>query len=91
MMDIMRMMKELEVAGDIDVMPMKYGYAVTINDFGGFNKDWLEIDRVFKLPDLLDEFLSKLETEALEAGGDYYKTYRFENFFIRVGYVSYDI
>ena len=37
MMDMMKMMKKLEAAGDIDVMGVKYGYVVTINDFDGFD------------------------------------------------------
>ena len=89
---MMDMMKKLEAAGDIDVMGVKYGYVVTINDFDGFDDDWNEVDREFKLPDLLDEFLDMLASEAAEVAEDgLYKIYRFEDFFVRVGYESFDI
>ena len=91
MMHIIEMMNRLEAVGDIDVITMKYGYAITINDFGGFDDDWCEIDREFKLPDLLTEFLNRLVNEALMVKGNYYITYYFEDSLIRVGYASYDV
>ena len=91
-MEMMRMMKKLEAAGDIDVRNTKYGYVVTINDFDGFDDDWNEVDREFVLPDLLDKLLDMLASEAYEIAEDgLCKIYRFEDFYVRVEYESYDI
>ncbi len=89
MMDMMNMMKRLEAIGDISVMTIRYGYIITINDCDGFDEYGHKIERKLELPNLLVEFLNKLEGEAREVEGKYYKTYFFEEFFVCVDYKSY--
>ena len=64
---------------------------LTVDDFLGFDENWDEIYREFDDEDAVDEFLEALEVECNEASGDYYRTYYFDEFAVKVGYSSMDI
>lgn len=64
---------------------------VTIQDFGGFDRHWCEIERELDDEDAVDAFLEMLEEKSLSWIGDFYKYYTFEGFSVCVGYASFDI
>lgn len=66
-------------------------YALTIEDFLGFNDDWSEefnddLDEV-----AIDELLDAMREAAVSVEIGFYSDYQFVGFSVRVGYTSYDI
>ena len=64
---------------------------LTIEDFGGFDENWTEIDREFVDEDLVDEVLEWLEENADCIDGDFHHYYQFGDIVVQVGYTSFDI
>lgn len=90
-MSILEMLSALVDSGDATVYQSHGIYHVTIEDFEGFDDSWDEIMRDFTAPELVDDFLEALEEQALSTEGDFYVTYFFDGYAIRLGYASYDI
>ena len=64
---------------------------VTFEDFEGFDDDWDEVMREYDDEDAVDAFIEMLERECVAKEGDFYATYLFDGFKVKVGYASYDI
>lgn len=64
---------------------------VDFNDFIGFDNNWSEIFRDYDNPKAVEAFEEMLKAEAEEVDEDFYTTYCFKGFFVKVGYTSYDI
>ena len=64
---------------------------VDLDDFEGFDENWDEQFREYDDADAVENFLDTLEKEALEIDEDYYTTYKFDGFSVKLGYTSYDI
>lgn len=67
------------------------GFRVTLNDFEGFDENWSEIDREYDDEDAVDAFLEMLERECVSQEGDFYVTYHFDGFDVKLGYESFNI
>ena len=96
MMTVLEMMRALEEVGDLSVWQRETSdgvmlYAVTMEDFEGFDDEWDEVMRDYADEELVDAFLDALEEQALRAEGDFYRTYYFDGYAIRIGFASYDI
>lgn len=63
---------------------------LTVNDFGGFDEDWGEIDREYDT-EKVHELYEILKKECNECDEDFYTTFKFDTFYITWGYTSYDI
>lgn len=68
-----------------------YCLDVTIENFDGFDEDWSEADREYDNEEAVDTFIEMLDRECLSREGDFYVTYHFEGFDVRLGYASFDI
>lgn len=68
-----------------------YCLDVTLEDFGGFDENWCEIDREYDNPEMVDAFLKMLKAECTSWEDDYYIVYHFVGFDVRLGYASFDI
>ena len=64
---------------------------LTIEDFGGYDKHWREIEREFVDEDAVDEVLDWLEEHADKVEGDFYRYYYFGEIVVKMGYASFDI
>lgn len=64
---------------------------VDFNDFEGFDDDWSEIMRDYDDADAVEAFEEMLRAEALDVEDNFYTTYHFDGFIVKVGYTSYDI
>ena len=64
---------------------------VTLEDFGGFDDDWSELDREYDDGEAVDAFLEMLEAECSSQEGDFYVVYHFEGFDVQLGYASMDV
>ena len=71
----------------IDDEEEKY-ICLTIEDFMGFDKDYHEVFRKLKYPDLIDEVLGWLKDEADEIDKDYITHYMFDDIDVCVMYAS---
>lgn len=90
------MWKVLEEVADITVWEDtadedEEGFHVTVEDFGGFDEDWCELEREYEDEEGLDAFLKMLERECVSKEGDMYVVYHFEDFDVEVGFASFDI
>ena len=63
---------------------------LTVNDFGGFDEDWCEIDREYDV-EKVHELFETLKKECIEFDEDFYTTFQFDGFYVTWGYGSYDI
>ena len=64
---------------------------LTIDDFGGFDENWCEIEREFTNEQAIDEVLEWLEQNADEVEGDYCRCYRFGEIEVELAYASMEI
>lgn len=87
------MMKEaIEALGEDATMYISgTTFHVTIEDFEGFSEDWEEIDRELDDEAAVDYFIEMLEDTCTSCEGDYYRTFHFEGFDVKLGYASFDI
>lgn len=86
---IIDMIKDLK--NDATYFEYKGIIHVDLNDFEGFDENWDEQFREYDNVDGIKNFLNILEKEALEIDEDYYTTYKFDGFSVKLGYTSYDI
>lgn len=64
---------------------------LTIDDFDGFDENWIEIDREFVNEKAIEEVLEWLEENADYIDDDFYCDYYFGEIIVRVQYSSSDI
>ena len=74
-----------------DAIYFEYKGIIDLDDFEGFDENWDEQFREYDDADAVENFLDTLEKEALEIDEDYYTTYKFDGFSVKLGYTSYDI
>ncbi len=65
--------------------------SVDIDDFEGFDENWREVERELNNPQKVDDFIDFLENNCFSKEGDFYTTYHFDGFNVKLGYTSYDI
>ena len=63
---------------------------VTVQDFEGFDEGWSEVYADYDEA-AVDTVYERLEAEASEAEGDYYRYFQFDGFTVVWGYASMDI
>lgn len=83
------MLKILESVGDVSVNLDEFDLNVTFEDFKGFDEDGEEIDREYKMPELVNEVHSLLYQ--CDHNGDFYVTYFVDGHQVEVDYGSYYI
>ena len=66
-------------------------YALTIEDFEGFDEDWAEIEREYVNEEAVDALLDWLEAHCIERDNNLYIHYVFPDFQLTFGYASFDI
>lgn len=96
MMTVIEMLTAMQAVGDAEyrVRETAQGvmlYDVTMCDFEGFDDEWCEVEREYTDEDMVDAFFEALEEQAVRTEGDYYTTYYFDGYAVRVGFESYDI
>ena len=79
------------LGADVDVYERMDGtIRVTVQDFDGFDAHWSEIDRDYD-EDAVDAVYERLEDEASEVSGDFYRYFQFDGFTVVWGYASMDV
>lgn len=79
------------LGSDVDVYERMDGtIRVTVEDFDGFDEEWSEVDGDYD-EDAVDAVYERLEAEASEVSGDYYRYFQFDGFTVVWGYASMDI
>lgn len=79
------------LGSDVDVYERMDGtIRVTVQDFEGFDEEWSEVEADYD-EDAVDAVYERLEAEASEAEGDYYRYFQFDDFTVVWGYASMDI
>lgn len=66
-------------------------YAITFDNFGGFDERGCEMDREYIKPELVDSIIDWLDKNALSIEDDFYMVYYFDGYSVQVSYTSYDI
>lgn len=95
--ELIKMLEELENYGDVSFDDYSIDdeedkeIKIEFNDFEGFDDDCHEINREYKNEDLVSKIFDFLEKNAKEIEEGYYSYYYFENFYVCVGYSSYNI
>lgn len=81
------------IADDADyyVIKSKNEIHLTIEDFAGFDENWIEIDREYVNPEAIAETLAWLRDNASFISDDFYTRYQIGNVVVVLGYSSYDI
>jgi len=79
------------LGSDVDVYERMDGtIRVTVEDFEGFDEEWSEMDRDYD-EDAVDAVYERLEAEASEVSGDFYRYFQFDGFTVVWGYASMDV
>lgn len=79
------------LGSDVDVYERMDGtIRVTVQDFEGFDEEWSEVEGDYD-EDAVDAVYERLEAEASEVSGDYYRYFQFDGFTVVWGYASMDI
>lgn len=79
------------LGSDVDVYERMDGtIRVTVEDFEGFDEEWSEVEADYD-EDAVDAVYERLEAEASEVSGDYYRYFQFDGFTVVWGYASMDI
>lgn len=79
------------LGSDVDVYERMDGtICVTVQDFEGFDEEWSEVEADYD-EDAVDAVYERLEAEASEVEGDYYRYFQFDGFTVVWGYASMDI
>lgn len=91
MMTHEEVMALLETLGN-DVLISDYGdmIRVTVEDFKDFDDDWCEVILDYN-EEAVNRVLKTLEAHCTEVINNFYTDYHFDDFWVRVGYTSYDI
>ena len=66
-------------------------YALTLEDFEGFDDDWNEVEREYVNEEAVDALLKWLEANCIERKSNLYIHYVFPDFRLTLGYASFDI
>ena len=66
-------------------------YALTLEDFDGFDDNWNEIEREYENEEAVDALLDWLEANCTEREDNLYIHYVFPDFQLTFGYASFDI
>lgn len=88
-----KILNALEALGDDATYYVKQNgdISVTFEDFEGFDDDWDEIEREYDDAEAVKNFQTLLAEESNSIDDNYYTTYHFDGFSVKVGYASYDI
>lgn len=79
------------LGADVDVYERMDGTVrVTVQDCDGFDEEWSEIDHDYD-EDAVDAVYERLEAEASEVSGDFYRYFQFDGFTVVWGYASMDV
>ena len=79
------------LGSDVDVYERMDGtIRVTVQDFEGFDEEWSEVEADYD-EDAVDVVYERLEAEASEVEGDYYRYFQFDGFTVVWEYASMDI
>lgn len=76
---------------DVEVDECGSDIHVTVQDFGGYDEHWSEIERELDDADAVDAVFERLVTEALDDDGDFYRYFQFDGFTVVWGYESMDV
>lgn len=76
---------------DVDFFKEDRTIHLTINDFEGFDGNWNEVMRDYDNPDAVDALLDWLKANCAFKVDEFYTTYSFDGFAVRLGYASFDI
>lgn len=80
------------LGADVDVYERMDGTVrVTVQDFDGYDEHWSEMDRELDDEDAVEAVYERLEAEASEVSGDFYRYFQFDGFTVVWGYESMDI
>lgn len=95
-MTILEMLTAMETTGDATVWQRETRegvmlYDVTMEDFEGFDDEWREVDHEYADEDMVEAFFDAIEEQAVRTEGDFYTTYYFDGYAIRIGFASYEI
>lgn len=79
------------LGSDVDVYERMDGtIRVAVQDFEGFDEEWSEVEANHD-EDAVNVVYERLEAEASEVEGDYYRYFQFDGFTVVWGYASMDI
>ena len=79
------------LGADVDVYERMDGTVrVTVQDFEGFDEEWSEVEGDYD-EDAVDAVYERLEAEASEVSGDFYRYFQFDGFTVVWGYASMDV
>jgi len=79
------------LGSDIDVYERMDGtICATVQDFEGFDENYSEVYRDYD-EDATDAVYERLEAEASEVSGSFYRYFQFDGFYVVWGYSSMDI
>lgn len=92
MMELMGMMVQTVENGDA-MMHFSHDGVLhyIVDDFGGFDEDWSELDADWTDEELVGAVEDALDEMADEVVGDFYVQYHFGDAVVQLGYTSYDI
>jgi hypothetical protein len=76
---------------DVDMTEIDNTCHIDFNDFEGFDENWDEIMRDYENPQAVSNLINWLNDNCLYCDEEYYTTYDFGDFIVKVGYTSYDI
>lgn len=89
-------LKAISHDAEVDYYEEAHEIRVLIDDFGGFDEDWAEIDREFVNPDALDDFDEWLCEASAEGaikyvGDDWTEAYEVDGWTVVIHHTSEDI
>ena len=80
-----------DLGADVEVDECGSDVRVTVQDFEGFDDDYSEVERELDDEDAVDEVHDRLEAEASEVEGDFYRYFHFDGFTVVWGYASMEV
>ena len=88
---IIRMLDAMPETASYEYDEEEKSLEVTGEDFDGFDENWSELDNEDFDEEKWDEFIRFLKDNCKESIDDYYARYVFDNFYVEIGYSSYEI
>ncbi len=89
-MTYVEVMARVAQVEDVSVYEYAGRISLTVMDFEGFDEDYCEVMADYD-EEAVDSLLEWLEEHCASMEEDFYTTYYFDGFEVRVGYESYDI
>lgn len=89
--EILKLAKELEEVEDVYINETEDIIHLDFNDFEGFDENYEEVDREYVFPEKVDKLYNFLKDNCKEHIMDFYQTFVFEDFNVKVGFTSFDI